>query len=356
MKRILIISAGIDIGGLEIFAVNISRYAPEDEFSFDYLVFEGNTQDQALEITKRGNRILTVQSPHDDYLGYLKTLGKIIDENQYDVVHSHTQFNSGLNMIVAKKHHVPIRIAHSHTTAHEKKESIKRRVYESFMRFLITKCSTDLCACGVDAGRWEFGDKEFTVINNGIDTKRFQYSDASRKRIRQLYSIPEKTTLIGHCGAVAKVKNQEYIIKNLPPDTYFMCVGNSPSGYDKYLRDLSKKYGNADRVIIPGSVMNVEDYLSAFDVFAFPSLREGTPLALLEAQANGLPCIMSENVPHDVIATDLISIIPLEDNKGWMNALGTIKRNKSIDYPKLLYQKGFDVETAFAPLYDIYRR
>ena len=356
MKKVLIISAGVDIGGLEIFAVNISRFAPKNEFSFDYLVFEGNTQDLAPEITSRGNRIITFRSPHDDYFDYLKNLGKLIDDNHYDVVHSHTQFNSGLNMMVAKKHHVPIRIAHSHTTAHENKVSLKQRVYESVMRSFIKRYSTDLCACGIDAGRWEFGDKDFTVINNGIDTKRFQFDTNNRNKIRNKYYIPKNALLIGHCGTLVKLKNQEHIIRNLPSDAYYMCVGGSPGDYEDYLRKLSKEFGNEDRVIMTGSVMNVEEYYSAFDVFAFPSLREGTPLALLEAQANGLPCIISEHIPEDALVTDLISVIPLNDNDSWKTALCTRKREIAVDYAKVLYQKGFDIETAFAPLYDIYRR
>lgn len=356
MKKILIITSGVCIGGAEVFAVNISRFAPRDEFSFDYLVFEGYSQDFAPEIRARGDRVITVSSPHDGYSEYIKTLGKLIDENQYDVVHSHTQFNSGLNMMVAKKHHVPVRIAHSHTTAHENKESFKQRAYESVMRSLIKNCATDLCACGVEAGRWGFGKNDFIVINNGIDTKRFRFDEGNRRRIRKKYSVPDDATLVGHCGTLSEVKNQEHIIRNLPSNAYLMCVGRSPGGYGDFLRSVSKECGNEDRVILTGPIMNVEEYLSAFDVLAFPSLREGTPLALLEAQANGLPCVISQYVPEDVILTDLISVISLSDHNGWKTALDIVKRKDSVDYGEILYKKGFDVCSALAPLYDIYRR
>lgn len=355
MKKVLIITAGVDIGGLEIFAVNISRFAPLEEFTFDYLVFEGNTQDLAPRITERGNRIFTVRSPHYGYSEYIKCLGKLIDENKYDVIHSHTQFNSGLNMLVAKRHHVPIRITHSHTTAHESKISGKQRIYESIMRLLIRLCSTNLCACGVAAGKWAFGKKAFVVINNGIETCRFRYNKTNRAIIREKYAIPDSVKLIGHCGAIAEVKNQEHIIRNLPANAFLMCVGKAPNGYGDYLCKLAKELGREKNVLMIGSVSNVEEYLSAFDVFAFPSLREGTPLALLEAQANGLPCLISENVPADALVTDLVSVIPLKDNQGWKEALNTLQRNDPEKYEDILYKKGYDVHSALEPLYDIYR-
>ena len=321
-NKILVISAGLHIGGAERVAANISKYAPDDDFEFHYLVFEGYENVYGPEIQEKGGKIFTFAPPCNDYIKYLRSIIQLMREQRYTAVHSHTMFNSGLNMLAAWMAGVPVRITHSHTTKTERRVSFAQKAYECAMRWIINQLSTDYFACGVEAGNWLFGKKKFErqgfVIKNGIETNRFIWSPENRNKIRMQYGL-DNAFVIGHTGSMVKVKNQEYLIELMPliqkicPNAILMLVGGGDEDECTRLKEVAKKYGVNENVIFVGAVHNVNEYLSAFDVFAFPSLREGTPLSLIEAQANGVPCVVSTNVPSDVFLTDLISVVPLAE-------------------------------------------
>ena len=123
----------------------------------------------------------------------------------------------------------------------------------------------------------------------------------------------------------------------------------------KTLEDTAKELGVSDKVIFVGNVTNVQDYLSAMDVFVFPSLYEGLPLSILEVQANGLPCIISDTVPPDVFLTELIHPLSLKEPEDkWINEILSVERNFNKDYSDELKASGFDLETAMKKVYAIY--
>ena len=361
MKKVLVICAGLQFGGVERFAANIIKFAPADEFQFDYLIFEGLGDAFAPEIIEQGGRVITIPSPQHGYRRYIKKLGELIDENHYDVVHSHTQFNSGINLWVAKKNCVPIRIAHSHTTAHENAISAKQRLYENAMRKLIKKCATHFCSCGVEAGKWMYGNHPFVVIPNGIDTDSFAYNDLSRSKIREQNNIAKDVFVIGHSGTISILKNQDLLIRLLPEirkirkNAELVLVGTGVEEYRYKLQLLVKELELEKYVHFTGAVLNVNEYYSAFDVFAFPSLREGTPLALLEAQANGLPCVISDTIPQDALATDLVTQLTLDDEKAWIEHLSKAERKNPINYLEIMKKTDFDANMAYQKLFRFYR-
>ena len=354
------------MGGAERVAANICTYAPEGEFEFHYLVFEGHDNVYSPEIEARGGKVITVPVPASGYRTYIRLLHKLIKENRYDVVHSHTMFNSGINLAVAKTMGVPIRIAHSHTTRTERPVSRSQRIYEKLMQKLILWSATDLLACGVEAGAWLFGPKEFSkrgrVIRNGIDTDAFAYSEENRNSIREKYGIASDEFVIGHSGTMIPLKNQEFLIRLMPkirqnmPNARLMLMGKGEHSEQERLKGIASECSVTDNVIFCGAVMNVNECLSAMDVFAFPSLREGTPLALIEAQANGLPCIISDRIPNDAVMTDLVKPIPLEDEAAWVNAITNSHRCNSEQYAKKIADSGYSVKTAYSSIYKIYRK
>lgn len=353
------------MGGAERVAANISTCAPEGEFEFHYLVFEGHDNVYGPEIEARGGKVITVPVPAAGYGAYIRQLSKLIRENRYAAVHSHTMFNSGINLMVAKCLGVPVRIAHSHTTRTERKVPRAQKLYERGMRKLIIWSATDLLACGVKAGEWLFGAGEFSkrgrVIHNGIDTDGFSYSEEARDSIRKEYGLSGDDFVIGHSGTLIPLKNQEFLIRLLPqirktvPNTHLMLLGRGEPDYLNHLRGIASECGVTDSVLFCGGIMNVSKFLSAMDVFAFPSLREGTPLALIEAQANGLPCIISDRVPNDAILTNLVQSISLEDEAAWCDALISARRRNPEQYAKQIEEAGFSTRTSYAPIYQIYR-
>lgn len=352
------------MGGAERVAANISTYAPNGEFEFHYLVFEGHDNVYGPEIEARGGKVITLPVPASDYIAYIRQLKKVIRENRYDAVHSHTMFNSGINLAIAKIMGVPIRIAHSHTTRTERKVSRKQKIYEWVMKKLILWSATDLLACGVEAGEWLFGAKAFSkrgkVIRNGIDTDAFKYSELNRAKIRAEYGLPEDGFVIGHAGTLIPLKNQELLIRLLPsikeklPKACLMLLGRGEENERNRLKDIARECGVSDSVLFCGGVMNVNECLSAMDVFAFPSLREGTPLALIEAQTNGLPCVISDRIPDDAILTDLVEPISLENKGKWIDTLINAKRSEPKRYAQLIEKAGYSNKTSYQPIYSIY--
>lgn len=353
------------MGGAERVAANISICAPKGEYEFHYLVFEGYDNVYGPEIERHGGKVITVPPPASGYFAYVKRLSALIRENRYCAIHSHTMFNSGINLAVAKLHGVPVRIGHSHTTRTNTKVSLAQKAYERLMRTLILWSATDLVACGVEAGEWMFGVRAFShlgrVIHNGIDTDAFAYSEENRQRIRKQYGFSEEDFVIGHSGTLIPLKNQEFLIRLLPDvirqnrNARLMLLGSGEEAETRRLKTIAEELHVSERVSFCGGVMNANECLSAMDVFAFPSLREGTPLALIEAQANGLPCVISERIPDDAVLTDLISVIPLEEKSEWVNHIIQARRGQSDRYSDQIAKAGYSTNTCFHRLYPRYR-
>ena len=364
MKKVLIIAGGLQIGGAERIAANISKYAPAGQFELHYLVFEGIENVYGPEIEAAGGTVYTIPSPSRGYVKYVRTLSDLMKKNKYAVVHSHTMFNSGINLLLARINRIPIRIAHSHTTKTERRVSAPQRIYEAVMRWLIKVMATDLFSCGVEAGYWMFGKTAFNrkgvLISNGIDTEQFAWSEAKRAEFRDRYGLAD-AFVIGHSGTLIPLKNQIFLIGLMPeilkrkPNARLMLLG---SGSPEYREELFRAACDAhveDRVIFCGGVNNVSDYLNAFDVFAFPSLREGTPLALIEAQTNGLTCVISDRVPGDAQLTDLIRIVPLDNEEAWIDHLCGAERSMD-NYPKKIEDMGYSARKACLSIYQVYCR
>ena len=365
MKKVLIIAGALHLGGAERVAANLCCYAPAGEFEFHYVVFEGYENVYGPEIEARGGKVFTLPSPSSGHLRFCSALAALIRENHYCAVHSHTQFNSGLNLWVAKRLRVPIRIAHSHTTKTERTVSMAQRGYEHFMRLLLRRYATHFVGCGQEAGAWMFGASAFAkkgvVLRNGIDTQAYAYSEACRARCRIHWGLGQEDFVIGHAGTLLPLKNQEFLIRLLPelrqriPAAKLLLLGAGTAEEQQRLRDIADQCGVGEAVVFTGGVRNVHEALSAMDVFAFPSLREGTPLALLEAQANGLPCVVSDRIPADAFLTELIRPLSLEDREAWLSALCEARRSDPLRYPQQLAEQGYDIHNAYQPVYAMYR-
>lgn len=361
MKYILHIIAKLYIGGAEKVARDIGLYAPEG-YENHYVVFGDEVGVYEQPLIDCGCKVFHIPAPGNSYSGFLNTLKKLMSEYEYQAVHAHTMFNIGWVMLAAKQMNVPVRVAHAHS-ALDNGNGIVKGIYETAMRRLIINCATDLVSCGVDAGNRLFGEKAFKqrgkLILNGIDTEEFAYSPETRAKMRMQLNLTDKF-VIGHAGHLAEVKNQEFLIELMPEllkkkeNAVLLLLGEGEDR--KMLEEKIYELELTDRVIMTGNVPNVYDYLCAMDVFAFPSLFEGMPLSIIEVQANGLPCIISDRVPRDVFITDLLAPLPIENAEPWIDAICRAERKDSEKYAAELKERGFDVKTAVSKFYDIYER
>lgn len=361
--KVLVIAASLRIGGAEKVARDIALHVQPGRYEFHYIVFGEDIGAYEHQLQEKGCTIFHLAEPSDSYSQFLKALRKLMKTHRYDIVHAHNMFNCGLSMLVAKINGVPIRITHSHS-ALVNGGGLVKTAYEKLMRFLILTCSTDLVGCGEKAGQRLFGEKAWAkrgnLILNGIDIASFAYDVQKRSTIRGQLALGDRFVL-GHAGHLVEVKNQAFLLDLMPevlkhrPEAMLLLLGEGPDQpmLEQKIRDMGLK----NHVIMTGNVTNVADYLSAMDVFVFPSLYEGLPLSILEVQANGLPCVISDSVPPDVFLTDLIHPLSLQDAKEiWVDMIVAQERKETERYNCQLRGSDYAVEIAMEKIYRIYEK
>lgn len=362
MKKVLLVTGVMDIGGAEKVIRDIAYHADLQIFDIHLLILKDKIGVYEQELLKKGCKSFHVPEPSENYVSYFRALIKLMNANRYHAVHAHTMFNCGWVMLAARICGVPVRISHSHSALKNGHSPVKF-IYEKLMQLFILTCSTDLVACGVAAGNRLFGRRAFEqrgkLILNGVDIPAFAFREDRREEIRRNMGL-EECFLLGHAGHLADVKNQAFLIRLMPsllqrqPNAHLLLLGE---GEDRpMLEALIQDLDLHKHITMTGNVRNVADYLSAMDVFVFPSLFEGMPLSILEVQANGLPCVISDAVPEDVFLTDLIHPLSLNDpQEAWLDEICSVSRGDCEKYNLQLRASGFSVHTAMEKIYDIYK-
>ena len=316
--RVLHIFGALNPGGVETFVMNNYRAIDTDKVQFDFALTQGQKSFFDDEVLERGGRIFYF----DTSKNMMSNLTKIFEnEGPFAAIHSHVYFYSGLVLRNAKKHNVPVRIAHAHNTSFGQEYTLKRRVYEWLMRKLILQNATDMFGCSSDACRFVFGDDimsdpRCTVLCNGFDVAGYAFSEEKRNAIRKQYGIEYKL-VIGHVGRFETQKNHTQLVEQFAAiyekrkDAVLLMVGRG-SLMDE-IKEKCKVLGIYDSCVFAGAQKDTPSYYSAMDVFLFPSLYEGLGSVLIEAQASGLHVITSKDtVPYDIDVTGNASFVPLE--------------------------------------------
>ena len=223
----------------------------------------------------------------------------------------------------------------------------------------IKKNATDLFACAQDAGGWMFGCDQFHVMNNAIDTKAYVVNKQTGNEVRQELTIPENAFVVGHVGRFAPPKNHMFIIRVFAEvlkektNAFLLLVGEGD--LRREAETLTVELGIQDNVIFAGMRSDVNRMLQAMDVFLFPSIYEGLPLSIIEAQAAGMPCLISNKVPIECRKTDLVTQLSLNASLSiWKDAV--VKAGKVVkrDTSKEISDAGFDIYLNAKWLEDFY--
>lgn len=349
MKKILYVNAISDnIGGIEMYIMNIYRKIDKSKYDVHFLVDENIKPVYYDEIK---NNIITTPSRTKNYKAYLKKLKKIMRKYQYDVVHVNLMSFSNFEPIVfAKKYSKAKIILHSHISNLEM--SFKTKILNYIGRKLVKKYEKSgyiKVACSSMAGEWmfhSFKDKTFTVLNNGINVLKYKYNTYSRNQIRKKLNIGKNDILLGNVGRLCSQKNQKFLIellKRLDSNYKLLIIGKGELKND--LIELSKKYQVFNRLILLEDIYNVEEYLSAMDIFVFPSLYEGLGIAVIEAEANGLQVFASNTIPQDVVVTSNIKLLPLIENDWFDEIKKCDHKDRNKDFKKLIFEFDYDETT-----------
>ena len=341
--RILHIVTYMGRGGLETMLMNYYRAIDRTKVQFDFLTHRDFRADYDDEIEALGGKIFRLPNLNPFSRSYLGALDRFFQEHpEYRIVHSHLDCMSAIPLKAAKKHGVPVRIAHSHSSRQDR--DLKYPLKLLFKR-RISGQATQLFACGKEAGKWMFGTDDFRVLNNAIDAERYRFDPEVRQEVRKELGIPADAPVVGHVGRFMAPKNHGFLLRifaELPDHARLLLVGDGELRAEN--ERLAEELGIRDRVIFAGLRSDVDRMLQAMDVFVFPSLYEGLPLSIIEAQAAGLPCLISDKVPIECKKTELVTQIPLGASPAeWAEAVLSAAEAPRGDTLAQIREAGFDI-------------
>jgi len=364
MIRVLHILGGMDRGGIETFIMNIYRNIDRNKIQFDFLL---STQKECAynnEIRNLGGKIFYVPPRKSGILKNRKALNDFFKKHrEYKIVHQHVSSLTNVEPLkIAKKYHIPIRIIHSHNT-NQGGSHIHKYIHK-YNQLFVESFATHYFACSNLAAKWlyppkQYKEKNFKIINNGIDVDKFIYNNEIRDTYRKKLGIENKF-VIGHVGRFHPQKNHEFLIEifravvNRNKNSLLLLVGDG--SLRQYIEEKVNRLKLTDNVMFAGVRSDIPELLQAMDVFVMPSYHEGLPVTLVEAQSACLPCVLSKNITDEIEILDNIKWCDLSDDLSiWVDNIlyfmkNTIRRNTK----KEIIDAGFDINNVAHELQQIY--
>lgn len=317
--RVLIISTvRFRLNGITSVILNYYRNMDKKGMQIDFVVPNEISAEYKSELVRNGSNIYYIPRKSNP-LNYQRKLYKLMKENDYDLVHVHG--NSAmmlLDILPAKKVNVPVRIVHSHNT------TCSHMMLHKMLFPIFNKCYTHGFACGQDAGKWLYGNRPFVELKNGIDIKKYYFNKSIREEYRQKINAGNRV-VIGHVGNFIEQKNHTFLLdwyaELVKKNRNYLLLLISDGVLMKSMKEKAHQLGIDNNVLFLGKTTEVNNYLQAMDIFVLPSLYEGLPVVLVEAQAAGLPCIVADTVSDEADLTGSLEFLPITDVNPWICAV-----------------------------------
>lgn len=362
MIRILHECFSFNAGGVKNLLMEVYKNIDRDRFQFDFLLHADGGYDYEREIMSLGGHVYRTAGIKR-YFRYRKQCLHVIGSKPtYQIIHAHT----GMNLWpirFAKSSGIPIRIAHSHNA--EDHFSV-RSFFLLYERIFYRTAATHLFACSEKAARQSYGDRVVDrgavfILHNGIDTARFRFDEAVRQRLRRAMGLEEKL-VVGHVGRFVKQKNHERLIDimkeltAIEPEGMLILIGTGP--LEESIRKKVDRAGLKGHVLFLGERSDVNEWMQAFDLLLMPSLWEGLPIVGVEAQAAGLPVLVSDTVSDELAMTDSVHFIPLKkDSSVWAaEAKRIVEQHDRKDRTEEIRKAGYDIRDVAAELAEFYEK
>lgn len=354
--RVLILDTVMDRGGAEAMTMNYLRNMDRAKIQFDFLVHRDYKAAYEDEIAELGGKIYRICPPYpQNFFKYKKTIRRLFQKHpEYQIIHCNMMELGLFAYQEAKKCHVPVRICHAHTAPDKEFFSIKSLI-RKFYKKEIKKYITHKFACGQKAAKWVFGDdiSDAIYMKNAVDANLYRYNADIEQQVRDEFKLKEKF-VVGHVGRFFEPKNHPFIIdifaeiSKKEPSAVLMLVGGGEldDAIMNQTKEKVSRLGLQDKVIFTGVRSDVNRIIQAFDVFILPSLCEGFPVVMVEAQAAGLKCFMSDAVTSECDITGNVTSIPLNVGaKKWAEKILAVKDccKKEDTYSKII-KAGYDIK------------
>ena len=364
MNILLVTDASLVRGGISLFMLQwINGIKKAYEKSIIHVYFRDHVDDPDLkkQYEALGVRIYTGNIPRSIKFGVpfarkkvKDDIRKIIKEADIDIIHINSGiFGYNLDLLAESKHlGVKVRVSHSHGAYPER---FRDKVVHFFVKIGIRYYATAYAGCSKQAGVYLFGkrailSKKWTFIPNAINTERFMFDETRRLSVRNSLNVTDDELLLGAVGLLNAGKNHMFLLDILADlkakdlSAKLIIVGKGEM--EGKIREKMRKLGIEDQVILYGPSDDVPSLLSAMDIYLMPSESEGLGISAVEAQANGLPCILSDRFPEEVIMSDKVWCLPIDQGVGpWIGKIiqntncQTIDRKAGVAHVKMA---GFD--------------
>lgn len=362
-KKVLIINTvEFVMGGISSVIMNYFNNMKKDDMQIDFVV-NHRIEQCYIDSMKKSNSKVYILNRNKNPLAYMFRLYKIMKKNKYDVVHVHgNSATMTIDLFPACLNGVKVRIAHSHNT------ECSHVIIHKGLSVMFKLMYNQALACSKEAGEWIFGKDKFKVLPNGIDSNQYIFCDEIRDEVRSEFQLDGKF-VIGHVGFMNEQKNHPFLfeifseVKRKIPNSALLCVTGSDEIPDD-LKKLINEYELGKDLLVLFKRKDVSRLLQAMDTFVFPSKWEGLGIALIEAQASGLPCVVSDKVAQEANVTGSIKYLSLTENKVWIDVIVDIynKNSSYLNYrrelcyesQKIIRKLGYDIKNNANSIRSVY--
>lgn len=370
--KVLIVAGAMDVGGIENQLMHLLRNADKQQFQIDFTT----TMDEPFyraEIEALGGRcwkIPETQGRH--FFRQCRAVYRILKEEQYDIIHSHELFHSGMVLLTAKLAGVKHRFVHAHNWSDgdgSGRQSLCRRLYNAAMQRWILRYGTDFCACSTLAGQFLYGkaktqDDNYHLIFNSVDTTKF-LDNYDRQENGEFCNDGWLNVL--QVGRFSTVKNQLFTakiageLKARGKKIRILCVGNNGNAYEEQVRQAIAADGLEEHMLLLGVRKDVDVLARKASAFLLPSLYEGMPLVMIEAQSAGLPCVTADTYSREVdFAIGYVQWLTLsQDERAWADAVEravSMSRAEKAAVAGAVEKNGFDSRVFAQRLCTLYKK
>lgn len=371
--RILHVLGAFNQGGVETWLLNLLKHIDREQFQIDFLVHTTTPAAYDDDIRRLGSRILYCPYPRRPwkYAHQFKRITRDQHGAAYDVVHSHVHDFSGFVLRLASQAGVPVRIAHSHldSSITDQKSGFLRRQYLKLMKRWIHQYANLGLGCSRRAAASLFGrdwqcDPRWKLLYCGVDLQPYE-GEPERTLVRSEFNISAEETVIGHVGRFSEQKNHRWMVDFLiqfakaRSASRLLLIGDGPLRSE--IEERFRAAGLIDRVIFTGPRRDVPRLMNAMDAFLLPSHFEGLPIAVLEAQAAGLPCLISDVVDSDaMVVQSLVHRLSLaQPIADWVHAAVRVCANSPASTREealtIVSQSPFNIHVGVENLERLYR-
>lgn len=365
MQRILHITGTMDRAGAETMIMNLYRVIDRRKFQFDFVTFSNKIGDYEEEIESLGGKIYRVNERN--VIKRTILLKKLLEEHpEYKIIHGHTLLSNGFHVWAAMKAGVPKRIVHAHSTNDISNKSLVGRLYKRIALKLIDKYATHYIGCGLAPARYLFPKQNnVLILPNSIDTVYFAKVGLNNKNyINDELKIDNSCLKLIQIGRLQTVKNHLFSLriaeklkeKGVSFKMLFVGQGELKDSLLKEIKD--RKLTN--EVVLTGLRTDIPQLLVGSDVMLMPSLHEGFPVVLVEAQSAGIPSLISDTVSPEVdLGVNLVEFESLESPiANWIEKIMELKIKDKMDQSLRLdriMKKGFDIHSSVGTLTNLYK-